>query len=106
MKNQILKNAAILGFSGICAKSFDFAFRAFYSRSLGAEGMGLLSLGFGLHGVMLTVSTAGLGVAVSKIVSEYLEQKDYGAVRQSMKLAVYGVACLSLAVILLTLLGA
>ena len=106
MKNQILKNAAILGFSGICAKSFDFAFRAFYSRSLGAEGMGLLSLGFGLHGVMLPVSTAGLGVAVSKIVSEYLEQKDYGAVRQSMKLAVYGVACLSLAVILLTLLGA
>ena len=106
MMSVTVKNAAILAFSGICAKSFDFAFRAFYSVKLGTEGMGLLSLGFGLHGVMLTVSTAGLGVATSKITSEYLEQKAYGAVRQSMKIAVYGVACLSLTVILLTLLGA
>ena len=106
MKNQVLKNAMILGASGIMAKSFDFAFRAFYSRSLGTEGMGLLSLGFGFHGVMLTVSTAGLGVAVSKVVSEYLEKKDYGAVRQCMKIAVYGVTCLSLLVILLTLVSA
>lgn len=105
MKNQILKNAVILGFSGICAKSFDFAFRAFYSRSLGAEGMGLLALGFGIHGVLLTVSTAGLGVAVSKIVSEYLEQGDYGAVWKSMKLALYGVIALSIAVIFMTFLG-
>lgn len=106
MKNQILKNAVILGISGICAKSFDFIFRAYYSGKLGAEGVGLLSLGFGIHGVMLTVATAGLGVAVSKIVSEYMEKNNDGAVRQSMKLAVYGVVCLSLGVILVTLLGA
>ena len=106
MKNQMLKSAGILAFSGICAKSFDFAFRAFYSRQLGTEGMGLLSLGFGLHGVMLTVSTAGLGVAVSKVVSEYLERGQLCAVRQSMKLAVWGVACLALTVIFLTMVGA
>lgn len=106
MKNPMLKSAGILAFSGICAKSFDFAFRAMYSRQLGTEGMGLLSLGFGLHGVMLTVSTAGLGVAVSKVVSEYLEQKELDAVRQSMRLATWGVACLGLLVIFLTLVGA
>lgn len=100
------KNAAVLAFSGICAKTFDFAFRTYYSVKLGAEGVGLLALGFGLHGVMLTVATAGLGVATSKIVSEYLEQREYGAVRQSMKIAVYGVACLSLIIILLTFIGA
>ena len=106
MSNRILKNACILGFSGVCAKSFDFIFRAFYSRRLGAEGMGLLSLGFSIHGVMLTVATAGLGVAVSKIVSGYLEKGDLGAVRKSMKIAVYGVTVLSFAVIFLTFLGA
>ena len=100
------KNAAVLAFSGICAKTFDFAFRTYDSVKLGAEGVGLLALGFGLHGVMLTVATAGLGVATSKIVSEYLEQREYGAVRQSMKIAVYGVACLSLIIILLTFIGA
>ncbi|MBR5152622.1 MAG: oligosaccharide flippase family protein [Clostridia bacterium] len=106
MKNQMLQSAGILAFSGICAKSFDFAFRAFYSRQLGTEGMGLLSLGFGLHGVMLTVCTAGLGVAVSKVVSEYLEQKELTAVRQSVNLALWGVGCLGLAVILCILVGA
>ena len=106
MKNGILRSAGVLTFSGICAKSFDFAFRAFYSRQLGTEGMGLLSLGFGLHGVMLTGSTAGLGVAVSKVVSEYLEQKEFCAVRQSMRIAVWSVACLALSVVLVTLLGA
>ena len=106
MKNPMLKSAGILMFSGICAKSFDFAFRAFYSRQLGTEGMGLLSLGFGLHGVMLTVSTAGLGVAVSKVVSEYLEKGQLRAVKRSMRLAIWGVACLALTVILLTLLSA
>ena len=104
MKNQMLKNALILAFSGICAKSFDFIFRGFYSRHLGAEGMGLLSLGFGLHGVMLTISTAGLGVAVSKIVSEYLEKNNSAAAGKSMKLSIYGVSVLSLCIILITFL--
>lgn len=100
------KNAAVLAFSGICAKSFDFAFRAFYSTKLGAEGVGLLSLGFGLHRVMLTVATAGLGVAISKIVSEYMEVEAYGAVRQSMKIAISGVTCLSLIIIFIIFIGA
>ena len=104
MKNQILKSALILAFSGICAKSFDFIFRGFYSRHLGAEGMGLLALGFGLHGVMLTISTAGLGVAVSKIVSEYLEKNNLGAAGKSMRLSIYGVSVLSLCIIFLTFL--
>lgn len=101
MKNQFIKSVGILGFSGICAKSFDFLFRAYYSRFLGAEGMGLLALGFGLHSVMLTVATAGLGVAISKIVSENLQKKDYGAIHKSMNLAFFGVTTLSLLIILI-----
>ncbi len=104
--NQMMKNTALLGFSGFCAKGFDFLFRAFYSRALGQEGMGLLSLGFGIHGVMLTVSTAGMGMAVSKIVSGYLEKKDYASAKQSVKLSLYAVVSISLIVILFTYLGA
>ena len=48
-KNPLYANIFILGLSGIIAKLFDFSFRAFSSRVLGAEGMGLLSLGFSLH---------------------------------------------------------
>ena len=96
MKHPMIKNTLILAASGIFAKSFDFIFRAYYSRMLTAEGMGLLSLGFSLHGVMITVATAGFGVAVSKVVSERLEQNDYGAVRKSMRYALGCVAGMGL----------
>ena len=101
-EHQLQQKATILGFSGVCAQSFDFILRGFYSRMLGAEGMGLLSLGFGIHGVMLTVATAGLGVATSKIVSEYIEKKDYGAVLKSMKISVSSVITLSLIILFIT----
>lgn len=104
MKNKIIKNIFILGMSGIAAKSFDFLFRAYYSRMLGTEGMGLLSLGFSLHSVMLTFSTAGLGVAVSKITSEYMEQNNPTAVKICMHSALFGVSLLSLVVTLITFL--
>lgn len=106
MTNQMLKNAILLGFSGFCAKGFDFLFRAYYSRLLGQEGMGILSLGFGIHGVMLTVATAGLGVAISKVVSENLVRKNYGAIYQAMKIGLQSIVMLSSVVILLIFLGA
>lgn len=102
-KHQVLRSAILLTMSGIIAKSADFFFRAYYSRQLGTEGMGLLSLVFGIHGIMLTVATAGLGVAVSKVVSEYIEQNKAGAAHRSMKTAVFGVVCLSLFVIAATM---
>lgn len=100
--NTIIKNVFILGISGIIAKSFDFIFRAYYSARLGTEGMGLLSLGFSLHGVMLTFATAGLGVAVSKTTSEYMEQGKIKAVIKCMHSSLFGVSALSLIVMALT----
>ena len=84
-KKRVLGSAILLAISGIIAKSADFVFRAYYATRLGREGMGLLSLVFGIHGVMLTVSTAGLGIAVSKVVSQYIEEKKIGAVHKSVK---------------------
>ncbi len=102
--SSMYKNILLLGLSGIIAKLFDFSFRAYYSKILGTEGMGLLSLGFSIHTVMLTFSTAGLGVAVSKITSEYMELNKPKNVKCSMQTAISGVGVLSLAVTLLTFL--
>lgn len=102
LKNPLYSNIIILAISGIAAKLFDFGFRAYYSRALGAEGMGLLSLGFSLHGVMLTIATAGLGIAVSKTASVYTERGNPAAVRQCVRMAVVGVSVPALLVMLIT----
>ncbi len=103
-KNKFIKNVVILGISGILSKLFDFSFRAYYSQILGSEGMGLLSLGLSLHGLMLTISTAGLGVAVSKITSEYLEINSLSSVKTAVRTGVFSVLILSLLVTLTVLL--
>lgn len=74
--------------SGIAAKSIDFIFRTFYSKQLGSEGLALFSLCFGVHGIMLNIATGGLGVAVSKIVSEKISQRAFGDIKKTMRLAI------------------
>ena len=106
MSNQnVFKNTLLLTLSGILAKTIDFSFRAYYSKLLGSVGMGLFSLVFSVHGIMLTVATAGLSVAISKTVSEQLAARRFGAVRKTMRTAIIAVSVLSLAVIALTIFG-
>lgn len=100
MKNDnVLRSTALLTLSGIGAKTIDFVFRAYYSRLLGNEGLGLFSLCFTLHSIMLNIATGGVGVAVSKIVSEKFVKQEYGEINATMHVALTSVFVLSTAVI-------
>ena len=98
-KQNILRSAAILTFSGIISKTVDFSFRAFYSTRLGAEGMGIFSLVFSFHSIILTFATGGLGVAVSKTVSEQYTKGCDGNIKRIMRIALLSVLLLSFIVI-------
>ncbi len=98
-KQNILRSAAGLTLSGIIAKTLDFLFRAYYSTRLGSEGMGLFSLVFSFHGLILTFATAGLGVAVSKTVSQYFSVKNSICIKKAMKISLFWVVAMSLGVI-------
>ncbi len=98
-KQNVLRSAAFLTLSGIIAKTVDFLFRAYYSKQLGSEGMGILSLVFSFHGLILTFATGGLGVAVSKTLSSLYAKKDYTAINKTMNCAIFSVLFLSLGAI-------
>lgn len=101
-KQNILRSTAALTLSGIIAKTIDFIFRAYYSRRLGGEGIGIFSLVFSVHGIMLNIATGGLGVAVSKIVSEQYIARRLGDIKKTMQIALSAVFVLSTTVIILT----
>ena len=98
-KQNVLRSAALLTLSGIIAKTVDFLFRAYYSKQLGSEGMGILSLVFSFHGLILTFATGGFGVAVSKTLSGLYIKKDFTAINKTMRCAITTVSILSLAAI-------
>lgn len=81
------------------AKTVDFIFRTYYSRKLGAEGMGIFSLVFSVHGIMLTFATCGLGTAVSKTVADRYSAGDYVGIKKTVRMSITAVCVLSAAVI-------
>ena len=81
------------------AKTIDFSFRTYYSKMLGSEGCGLLSLVFSIYSIMLTFATAGVSVAVSKIISQHISMKNSTAVKRTMKTALFCTFSSSLLVI-------
>ncbi len=99
MRQNMLRSTLLLTLSGIIAKTIDFLFRAYYSQKLGSEGMGIFSLTASLHSIMLTFATGGLGVAVSKIVSEQFIAHNLAGIKKTMRTAIRSVFCLSACVI-------
>lgn len=77
-KNQnFLKGTLILTLSSIVVKVIGSLNWIFLSRVLGGEGIGLYQMGFPIYLMAITVSSAGIPVAISIITSEKLANKDY-----------------------------
>ena len=71
-KNQggFLKSVFILSLGGFIAKLLGAFYRIPLTNIIGSYGMGIYQLVFPLFSLLLTISTAGIPVAVSKLVAE------------------------------------
>lgn len=97
--SNVFKNTLTLTLSGIIAKTIDFSFRTYYSKKLGAEGCGLLSLILGIYSVFLIISSCSLSSAVSKVVSSQISRKNFAEVKCTVHAAIKGVFFTSLIMI-------
>lgn len=75
--NTFLKGTLILTISSIVVKVIGSLNWIILSRVLGGEGIGLYQMGFPIYLMAITVSSAGIPVAISIITSEKLANKDY-----------------------------
>lgn len=69
---SFLGGAAILAAAGIVSKVFGAVYRIPLARLIGPEGMGLYGMAYPLYTMILALSTAGIPVAISKLVAEKL----------------------------------
>ncbi len=75
--SKFLKGTLILAASSIVVKVIGSLNWIILSRVLGGEGIGLYQMGFPIYLMAITVSSAGVPVAISIITSEKLAHKDY-----------------------------
>lgn len=74
---KFLKGTMILTISSIVVKVIGALNWAILSRVMGGEGIGIYQMGFPIYLMAITVSSAGIPVAISIITAEKVAQDDY-----------------------------
>ena len=70
MRKSFISSAIILIVAGFIARLIGFVYRIYLSNLIGAEGMGLFQLVVPVYTAAVLTITAGISIAVSKMVAE------------------------------------
>ncbi len=76
-KKNLKQNAFILTIAGFIVKSIGFIYRVYIANSIGAEGMGLYQLVLPIYNLVLLGLTAGVGIAVARLVAEETARRNH-----------------------------
>lgn len=88
-KGSFVKQAAILGVASILVRVIGFLYRVPLTNLIGDEGMGLYASGYYIYMFFLILSSAGLPVAISKMVSERTSLRQYRNAHQVLLVSLY-----------------
>lgn len=92
-----LKSVFILSLGGFVAKLLGAFYRIPLTNMIGSYGMGIYQLVFPLFSLLLTISTAGIPVAVSKLVAEKTAEGKLGHANKVFAVALALLAAFGLA---------
>ena len=85
--NNFIKGALILSVGGIITKIIGAVYRVPLTNLLGSEGMGLYHLVFPFYTLLLALSSAGIPVALSRLIAEKIKLQDYKGANKIFKIA-------------------
>jgi len=86
-KSNFVKGAAILAFTGLIVKFIGFFLKIILGRILGDEGIGLYMYAYPIYSTLLIIATAGIPIAVSKLVAEKMTLDDYHGAMKIFKVS-------------------
>jgi stage V sporulation protein B len=75
-KQSFVKGAAILAVSAAIIKIMGAIYKIPLQHIIGDEGMGHFGVTYQIYSLLLTLSTAGLPIALSRMVSSQCHGKD------------------------------
>ena len=75
-RQSFLQGAMLLTITGLINKALGAVYLIPLTRLIGAEGIGLYQMAYSVYGTILVVSSSGLPIAISKLVSERLARGE------------------------------
>ena len=100
-KHRLFQSAVILTAAGLISRLMGFFFRIFLSHAFGEESVGLYQLIFPVYALCLSVSTAGLQTAVSRMTAEKVSRGQKEEAGNVLRIALCLTLIVSLAEVLL-----
>lgn len=96
--HSLLRGALILSAAGLISKVLGALYRIPFSHMVGQEGIGLYQMAYPIYTMLLAISTAGIPVAISKMIAECIARGDYQAPKKILSvslvfLALFGALC-------------
>lgn len=101
-----LRGAAVLGIAGIIVKILGAVYRIPLSNIIKDEGIGYYQTAYPIYVLLLTISTAGIPVAIAKLVSEKRALGDYRNAHKVFRVSLIGLLVLGILTSLTVALGA
>lgn len=106
-KQNFLKGTLIIAIASIIVKIIGAIYKIPLRRSiLGPDGIGIYNAAYSIYNVLFIIATAGIPVAISKIISENIAKNNYSEVKKTYSVAKILLAVISLAGALVMFLGA
>ena len=105
-KNTFIQGAMVLAVAGIIVKFIGAFSRIYLSRLLGGEGIGLYQMAYPIYLLCLSVSSAGLPVAISIMVAERNAIHDYLGGQKVFRISMISLAATGLFFSVLLFFGA
>lgn len=105
-KNTFLKGATILILCNLLGKVLGAVYRIPLAKMLGPVGMGMYQLVFPLYCLILTVSTSGVPVAISKLVAENNSRRNFSNSKKILSISLLMLTTISLVGAVLIVFGA
>ena len=81
-KQNFLQGTALLAMATVIVKLVGALYKVPLNAIIGAKGFGYFSTAYEIYNILLMISTAGLPVAMSRMISEASSLEHYGQVRQ------------------------
>jgi stage V sporulation protein B len=105
-KQGFLYGTLILAGAGLITKILGFVYRIALSRMIGDDGMGLFQMTYPILLFVIVITTAGLPVAISKLVSEAIACKQPERIRSILWVSICTLLTTSVVMTILILLFA
>ncbi|MDO4535627.1 MAG: stage V sporulation protein B [Clostridium perfringens] len=84
-KDNFYKNSFLLTLSNLATGVLGFIFSIYLSKILGPEGVGLYGLVMPIYNLFISIMTAGIIAAISKITAVYSSDNNYHNIVKTMR---------------------